>query len=97
MMEQNSPLYSSCSALIWSCVIAVICLSPVAGFAQSSGVQPLEKSAVRGGEGRIKFDITDIVGRPLAARGVVEFSGSAGRVVVEMRDVRVDVIFQISP
>jgi len=84
MMERNSPVYNACFALFCLCVIPAIFLSPATGFAQSVGAQPAEKDGVKGGEGRIKFDITDTIGRPLAARGVVEFGDGEGQIVLEM-------------
>jgi len=84
MMERNSPIYFTCYPLFCLCGVLVVLLSSPAGFAQSAGTQPAEKDGVKGGEGQIKFDITDIIGRPLASRGVVELSGGAGQMVLEM-------------
>lgn len=54
------------------------------GHSQPPTKQPVEQIDIRLGEGRIKFDITDILGRPLISRAVIERDGAKDERVIEL-------------
>lgn len=76
---------SFCSRIAWDTRLSCVLFLLVFGLSlQAVDAQDPVVKGVKGGVGQIKFDISDVVGRPLASKVVIQQSGSLVPVVIEL-------------